>query len=493
MKKENTILTELPRKNNGSVDWEKCIGIDVKIHYSDNDYIVKVENVFTKNGKKYISVGYDGRVNDIYSHNFLKCAFGKILGFRNSDFLYSVGESIGNLQILDREIIKFKRKDGKIENIKTYKFKCLNCQFDSDTEYYDNNKEFHKGGYIMRESVIKKGGGCPCCCSSPKVVAPEINSIWATDKWMLQWIDEDEAKKYTKRSHKNIKVKCSDCEKEKEITLGNLYNNKTISCSCCGGMSYSEKMLFNMISQLGVEFVYEYTTNWCKDKRYDFYIPSLNTIIETHGLQHYEYTGFNRNLEEEQNNDRLKEQIAKENGVENYIVLDCRRSDMKWIKNSILNSKLNELFSLSKIDWDKCEEFALSNLVKKVCDYWNRNYEIITTSIVSKHFNLSHTTIKKYLNIGNDIGWLEIPYVGKAEHSRQLSLLSEKKKVNVYDKEMNLLYTSESIRDCSKWLVTNGFIVDLKCGEEIIRRKINNENNMFISKINPEPLYMTLV
>ena len=51
---------------------------------------------------------------------------------------------------------------------------------------------------------------------------------------------------------------------------------------------------------------------------YDFYIPELEAIIEVHGSQHYGQ-GFEkvggRTLEEEQINDRLKEDLAKQNGI----------------------------------------------------------------------------------------------------------------------------------------------------------------------------------
>src|SRR5574344_202584 len=48
--------------------------------------------------------------------------------------------------------------------------------------------------------------------------------------------------------------------------------------------------------------------------------------------------------------------------------LYCRKSELEYIKNNIFESKLNEIFDLSKIKWDECEEFALSNRVKEACD-----------------------------------------------------------------------------------------------------------------------------
>lgn len=46
--------------------------------------------------------------------------------------------------------------------------------------------------------------------------------------------------------------------------------------------------------------------------------------------------------------DEDKEFIAKQNGILEYIVIDCRYSNYEWIKNSILASKLNQIFNLKK-------------------------------------------------------------------------------------------------------------------------------------------------
>jgi len=118
-----------------------------------------------------------------------------------------------------------------------------------------------------------------------------------------------------------------------------------LSCpECSDGISYPEKFMFNLLDQLDIDFESQKIFNWSENKRYDFYIPKYDCIIETHGLQHYKHTGFDRTLEEEQRNDDLKEKLAKENGIENYIVIDCRKSEMEWIKNKVLDSKLKAFF-----------------------------------------------------------------------------------------------------------------------------------------------------
>ncbi|MEM5599205.1 hypothetical protein AAHB53_28045 [Niallia circulans] len=69
---------------------------------------------------------------------------------------------------------------------------------------------------------------------------------------------------------------------------------------CSDGFSIPEKFMFNLLDYLQVDFDYQKVFDWSLGKRYDFYIPMLNCIIETHGAQHYQYSGFMNSLEQEQ-------------------------------------------------------------------------------------------------------------------------------------------------------------------------------------------------
>ena len=110
------------------------------------------------------------------------------------------------------------------------------------------------------------------------------------------------------------------------------------------------------MKQLNIQFETEEVFDWAKNKRYDFYVPILNCIIEAHGMQHYKDSSWST-VQFQQENDALKENLALSNGIVNYIQLDCRTSNMEYIKQSILsNGKMNELFDLMKIDWDKIDK-----------------------------------------------------------------------------------------------------------------------------------------
>ena len=73
---------------------------------------------------------------------------------------------------------------------------------------------------------------------------------------------------------------------------------------------------------------------------------------------------------------------------------------MGYIKNNILSSELVNYFDFSNVDWLKAEEYALKNIVKEVCYYYNE-HEGITTGGLLKVFpqiNCAITSQKKKLS-----------------------------------------------------------------------------------------------
>ena len=72
-------------------------------------------------------------------------------------------------------------------------------------------------------------------------------------------------------------------------------------------------------------------------------------------------------------NDELKYNLALRNGInpQNYISIDCSFSEKEFISKNILNSRLNEIFDLSNINWNKCDELGFKNIVKQFCEMFN--------------------------------------------------------------------------------------------------------------------------
>ena len=94
------------------------------------------------------------------------------------------------------------------------------------------------------------------------------------------------------------------------------------SCPKCRE-SNGERTLSTMLEKLNIEHVQEYRIKGYKFS-YDFYVESLDTLIEFHGIQHYKsveaFGGLN-NLKATKKRDKAKIQLAKEQNL-NLIVLN---------------------------------------------------------------------------------------------------------------------------------------------------------------------------
>jgi len=237
----------------------------------------------------------------------------------------------------------------------------------------------------------------------------KCNSIAETNPELIKYlVNKEDALNYSVGTKKKLLMKCPDCGFEKPITPRRFVKNG-ISCPKCSDGFYPERLLFNILEQLKLEFIPQLsktTFSWCKNYKYDNYISKINCIIETHGLQHYkENKNWIISLKETQENDKQKELIARNNRITNYIILDCRKSELQWIRDSIINSELPRLLNFKEedIDWLKAHEFALSSFVKKSCDIWLSG--ITNTLEIANQLKLNRVTITRYLKQGSLLGW----------------------------------------------------------------------------------------
>lgn len=244
-------------------------------------------------------------------------------------------------------------------------------------------------------------------------------------------VSKEDAKKYTRSSHKNVEVKCPDCGREKKIAICDISRRKTISCQCIDGVSYPEKFLYSTLSQLNVSFETQYSPEYLfrketsRNTRSDFYLEDYNLVIEVDGKIGHKggevHSKSNKNLETLIAIDKWKDGQHLKHGVKT-IRINCFESDIEYIKNSILNSDLRNIFDLSKVDWLKCEEFALKNIVKEVCDYWNNKEEWETTQTIANNNKWgikSKTTIYRFLKKGVSLSWCKY---NSEEESKKVAL-----------------------------------------------------------------------
>jgi len=247
------------------------------------------------------------------------------------------------------------------------------------------------------------------CGKQASINCNQCNKVGVTHPELLKYfVNKEDAYKYSAYSSKKVKMVCPNCGNIKTMPIGSLFIQGLGCRKCSDGVSYNEKIIFSILEQLNLEFKVELsktTFDWCGSYRYDFYICNMNIILEAQGLQHYEQTNRKgaRTLLEEQKNDKSKNELASKNGIANYITIDCRYSQLEFIKKNILSSQLAKLYDLSKIDWLKCQEYAYKSLVKTACNMWCEG--IKNPVEIGKILKISETTARHYLKQGNKLNW----------------------------------------------------------------------------------------
>ena len=400
-------LDELPHiKNN--VNWKLSVGLLVSFIYDEVESEIKI--IEYKYGKNpIISILYNGITSDMSISNFQKAQFGRILGKKSSDFKIEIGTTFKNdkrdITIINRKLIK----DNNGRDLKSYQYKCNICNFDGNRHYSLKKQEYTDELWI-RETNIKKQG---CACCSSNIIVENINSIWHTDKWMIPIINDDEfCKTHTHGSKSEVYPTCSKCNRKhnKKVGVNTIYKQKSWNCSCSEGISYANKFMFKLLKQTKLYFEYEYSPDWIKPKRYDFYIPSMNLIIEMDGgIGHGNYNGFKKQSREDSKiADIYKDSIAEKHEIEvirincNYNLIEER---FKYIENNIIN-QLKNIFNINSINWDECNEYACNSLIKSVALIKANNPAVSTSELVNI-VGYRHSTIISWLKVANDLGWCE--------------------------------------------------------------------------------------
>lgn len=267
-----------------------------------------------------------------------------------------------------------------------------------------------------------------------------VNDVATTHPHLIEYfVDKQEATLNYFSSRKRVLIKCPVCGHERNVTIKDFCRCVYPCYVCSDNISYPEKFLLQMLKQLEIEFNHQLSKGileWCGNKKYDFYIPSLNCIVETHGEQHYIESFTSRNLEREQANDLAKEILAKGNGIKHYIVLDCRKSELEWIKNSIMNSELPKLlnFNENDVDWSECAKKAISSKTVEIWDIWNNGVHDIEQ--ISFSVGLTVQTVRRHLTKGTELGIVNYT-------KKQTRAEGHKKRAQKVQKKVKILETNQ--------------------------------------------------
>ena len=270
--------------------------------------------------------------------------------------------------------------------------------------------------YKITPGQALSGTGCGVCHGL--VVVPGVNSFDVVYPELLKYfVDPDAARYVTAVSGQRLDFKCpvDGCSFTKTMRVADL-SWYGFSCPIhSDGVSFPEKLMCGVLEQIGINFRHNKALPWSCGKRYDFIIDEKNLLIETHGLQHYEECFIRlggKTLQEEQENDRLKAELATANNME-LIVVDCRESNFDYIKNNILHSKLSFMFDLSNIDWQIIEKNTTSSFFRQAVDLWNDGARVHEIAHI---IGVDPNTIRKYLLKASDAGLCQ--YTPEESHMR---------------------------------------------------------------------------
>ena len=196
----------------------------------------------------------------------------------------------------------------------TIKFKCLRC------------------GQVQEKQLISflKHTNCYYCSSSAK----KMNFIG---------LQENISKSYTLlEEYKGTEVKVlfrhEDCGFIWKTTPHNIVSG--CGCpKCAPKRSKGELKIINFLQQKQISFIAEKSFEWSDKKRYDFYLPSYNLLIEYNGIQHYKDIEFHgsHQLKQISENDRWKKEQAL---LHNFSFLEISYEDFSNIE-TILAQRLS--------------------------------------------------------------------------------------------------------------------------------------------------------
>lgn len=299
---------------------------------------------------------------------------------KNYDYLYKIGDEVNGMKIIKQ--IKDERGKGYIVQSVAYP--------DAPT-------------YKIAETNLKNSKSCSY---SSGLRIYEGNSLWSIESIRNNIIDMEQAKTTAPKSGKSLMFKCSTdgCQHTKKMYVSTLVNSGYYCPNCSRSTSYPELFMIAYFESKNIEYQAQVPFDDSR-RRIDFYIPSLDVYVETHGLQHYEKIKSENNTWKDAHKKTVASDIAKrkwckENGY-TLIELDCSVSSFKFVRNSIKQCEY-----LESIKDDEVEKML--NIIEKNKRHpVNKIKEMYTvrkmsTVEIGEKLGLSSSTISRILNNQNE-------------------------------------------------------------------------------------------
>ena len=266
--------------------------------------------------------------------------------------------------------------------------------------YGTNDVVIYVDGYTTKEG-ISIGFDKLSCCKIGKIFKKPIAETHP--HLLIFFYNQDDAYRYSFGSNKKVKMICPHCGTIKSQNIDRLVRQGLGCAACSDGISYPNKFIFNLLTQIRIDFKNEISRattgfEWVGNYKYDFYFEKdgKKYFIEADGRFHHD-----NNV---QTRDKIKNSLAEDHGID-VIRIDCDYHRMcdryNFIKNNILSSKLYDLFDLSTVNWQNIQNKSVESYIIKAADLWNQYYKICD---IASELHVSEQTITAYLKTATEMG-----------------------------------------------------------------------------------------
>ena len=138
-----------------------------------------------------------------------------------------------------------------------------------------------------------------------------------------------------------IKIICPIHGEFEQVPYYHLSGN---GCSKCKA-SIGERKIQNYLINNNIEFISQYSPNGVGQKRFDFYIPNKNLIIEYDGIQHFKPIRFSYSITIEESIESFKQQQIRDKEKELWCLKNCvKLLRIKYTQVNNIERILDETF-----------------------------------------------------------------------------------------------------------------------------------------------------
>ena len=262
------------------------------------------------------------------------------------------------------------------------------------------------GVATRRYDYLMEKAKCPCCETLNQADKERYTLANVRPDIIALLKNPDNASLYSPASMKHEDFICHKCGSIVNTSIRQVCRKGLYCHRCEKTNSYPNRFMFAILQSLNIDFQDEYSPEFIQPMKYDFYfiIGQQRIIIEMDGGFHNRDNKMrNLSLEDVRAIDNHKTQMAIANGVD-LIRIDCdyKRIDFRYqfIKDNVLKSRLSQYLSLDTVDFDECNNIAITPEVQLICEEWNSG--IHDMEQLRKKFHITQVTLLKYLRTGED-------------------------------------------------------------------------------------------